>query len=278
MNVFLILFFVFINFLGAWAPRPLSAAQGTVSVSAFVPTGTFFPTPVAFAGAGNEKIFLGWSTASGASTYRVGQATVSGGPYAFTSVGNVNFFERTGLVNGTTYYFVVRSENALGSPLATSSQVFVVPTNTVYAIQTTQIDITQATTTRLSNPNGTSMTMTMPQNFLSSSAAVNLQYYSQPKSAVITAMPLPSGKLGANTFYNVSFKAVTDSSSVALLDQPVTISFFYTSDDISGVDENTLTVNRWDGTQWVPLASTIDTGLKKITVTSTQFSPIAILG
>lgn len=95
----------------------------------------YFPyatTPAVAATAGNGQVSLTWSASQGflgwnPSGYSVGQATASGGPYSFTSVGNVTSSTRTGLTNGTTYYFVIRALDAFGESIATSTQVSVTP-------------------------------------------------------------------------------------------------------------------------------------------------------
>lgn len=75
----------------------------------------FFPfatTPVITATAGNGQVALSWAAAVGTfgniTNYHVGQGTASG-VYTFTSVGSTTSHTATGLTNGTTYYFVVRS-------------------------------------------------------------------------------------------------------------------------------------------------------------------------
>jgi len=96
----------------------------------------FFPsvsTPAVAATAGDSQVSLSWTAAVGVlgwtvSGYNIGQAIVSGGPYTFSaSLGNVLSSTRTGLSNGTSYYFVVRAEDAFGNPIATSSEVSVAP-------------------------------------------------------------------------------------------------------------------------------------------------------
>ncbi|MDB6018810.1 MAG: Xylosidase/arabinosidase [Pedosphaera sp.] len=64
---------------------------------------------------GNAQISLSWSASSGASSYNVKRALVSGGGYTTiaTNVGNISYID-TGLVNGTTYYYVVSAVNSLG--------------------------------------------------------------------------------------------------------------------------------------------------------------------
>jgi hypothetical protein len=111
---------------------------GTSSSSLFNLNADFlyFPyvtTPVISSTAGNGQVALSWTSASGvqgwtASGYNVGVGTVSGGPYTFSSsLGNVLSSTRTGLSNGTTYYFVIRVEDAYGNIIATSTQVSATP-------------------------------------------------------------------------------------------------------------------------------------------------------
>ncbi|OPH46621.1 hypothetical protein BC351_14130 [Paenibacillus ferrarius] len=68
--------------------------------------------------AGNGQVSLSWSGVSGAVTYSVYQGTVSGS-YGSTSIATVSgviySYTAEGLVNGTTYYFVVKASNAGGS-------------------------------------------------------------------------------------------------------------------------------------------------------------------
>jgi fibronectin type 3 domain-containing protein len=74
------------------------------------------PSPVTTltTSAGDTKVSLSWMPAVGATSYNVKSATMSGGPY--TTVANLNAtnFVVTGLVNFTTYYFVVSALNFNG--------------------------------------------------------------------------------------------------------------------------------------------------------------------
>lgn len=93
----------------------------------------FASSPIVSASAGNGQVTLSWTASQGAlgwnvSGYNVGKSTVSGGPYSYSSsLGNITSSTRTGLTNGTTYYFVVRAEDIFGNSVATSSQVYSVP-------------------------------------------------------------------------------------------------------------------------------------------------------
>ena len=115
-------------------------ATGTSTASSFNLSSGFlyfpfayFPSPVVTATAGDTQVSLSWTAAQGflgwnVSGYNIGKSTSSGGPYAFSaSLGNVTSSTRTGLTNGTTYYFVVRAEDFFGNPIATSSEVSSTP-------------------------------------------------------------------------------------------------------------------------------------------------------
>ena len=93
----------------------------------------FASSPVVTATAGAGQVSLSWSASTGVlgwtvSGYNVGQSTTSNGPYTYSaSLGNVTSSTRTGLTNGTTYYFVVRAEDAFVNSVATSSEVSAIP-------------------------------------------------------------------------------------------------------------------------------------------------------
>ncbi len=96
----------------------------------------YFPyatTPTVSATPGNASVTLNWSPSVGflgwnVSSYSYGVSTVSGGPYSYTSIGSTTSTTVSGLTNGTTYYFVIRSKDAFGNFLATSTQVSGLPT------------------------------------------------------------------------------------------------------------------------------------------------------
>lgn len=95
----------------------------------------YFPTvssPSVSAQNGDTQVTLTWTATTAAlgftvSGYAVGQTTVSGGPYTFNNVGNVLTSTRTGLVNHTSYYFVIRTLDAFDNSIATSTQITAIP-------------------------------------------------------------------------------------------------------------------------------------------------------
>jgi len=76
--------------------------------------------------AGSAQAVLAWSTSSGATSYHVKRATTSGGPYSQVGAPTSNSYTDASLTNGTAYYYVVSSINAVGES-ANSAQVTATP-------------------------------------------------------------------------------------------------------------------------------------------------------
>ena len=74
---------------------------------------------------GNAQVSLSWTASSGAISYNIKRATVSGGPYTTIASGvTATSYTNTGLANGTTYFYVVSAVNATGeSPNSTQASV-----------------------------------------------------------------------------------------------------------------------------------------------------------
>jgi len=91
----------------------------------------FASSPVVSATAGDGQVALSWTPSTGflgwtASGYNIAQSTTSGGPYSYAN--NVTSpTTRTGLSNGTTYYFVIVVKDAFGNAIASSTEVSGVP-------------------------------------------------------------------------------------------------------------------------------------------------------
>ena len=89
------------------------------------------PPPPAPAGlnatAGDAQVALSWSASSGAASYNVKRATVSGGPYANVATGvTTTGFTDSAVTNGTTYFYVVTAMN-LGGESANSNEASATP-------------------------------------------------------------------------------------------------------------------------------------------------------
>jgi cellulose 1,4-beta-cellobiosidase len=76
---------------------------------------------------GNGQVSLSWTPVSGATSYNVKRATVSGGPYIVIASPTAAAYADTAVSNGTTYYYVVSAVNASGEG-GNSAQVSATPT------------------------------------------------------------------------------------------------------------------------------------------------------
>src|SRR5271165_7412814 len=77
--------------------------------------------------AGNAQVSLLWSASTGATSYHVKRATVSGGPYTQIAVPTSPSYTDTGLTNGTKYFYVVSALSSAGES-ANSVEVNATPT------------------------------------------------------------------------------------------------------------------------------------------------------
>jgi|GEM_PF-1693784 len=99
---------------------------------ALAPTGGAAVTPPSAptglaATAGNAHVALTWNAATGATSYNVKRATVSGGPYTTIAPSiTTTSYDDTTAANGTTYFYVVSAANS-GGESANSSEVSATP-------------------------------------------------------------------------------------------------------------------------------------------------------
>jgi hypothetical protein len=100
--------------------RQLSGFSGYTTSSIPVP-----PTGVT-ATVGNSSVLLSWAASPGAAGYNIKRGTADGGPYTNVVVATTTNGVDTGLVNGTTYYYVVSAFNGVGES-ANSTQVSAAP-------------------------------------------------------------------------------------------------------------------------------------------------------
>jgi fibronectin type 3 domain-containing protein len=93
------------------------------------------PAPTGLAATpGNYQVALSWSPSAGATSYNVYRSTTSGGPYTLIEgIGGTAYTDGNGLLDGTTYYYVVTATNRNGES-ADSSQVgtMLSPTSLVF--------------------------------------------------------------------------------------------------------------------------------------------------
>jgi cellulose 1,4-beta-cellobiosidase len=104
------------------------SSQASATPQAAVPS----PPTGLTATPGNAQVTLGWNPSSGATSYSVKRATITGGPYTVVGSPTTSSFTDTGLTNGATYFYVVAAVNASGTS-GNSSEVNATPQSTAPA-------------------------------------------------------------------------------------------------------------------------------------------------
>lgn len=107
--------------------RTLSASAPTVTLSSLAlaacsgggsasPSVAAPATPSGLtATAGIGQVTLAWASSSGATSYTISRATISGGPFSAIGTSTSTSFTDNSVTNGTTYYYVVSASNAAGA-------------------------------------------------------------------------------------------------------------------------------------------------------------------
>lgn len=78
------------------------------------PSAPAAPTNLTATAVSRSQINLAWNASQGASHYTVYRSLTSGGPYTAIATTSQTSFSNTGLSASTTYYYVVRANNAYG--------------------------------------------------------------------------------------------------------------------------------------------------------------------
>ena len=125
--------------------------------------------------AGNAQIALSWPAASGASSYNLKSATNNGGPYAVLTNVTTITYTNTGLLNGTTCFYVVSALNIAGES-TNSVQASATPqappnliisltgTNCMFSWPVTSAGFTLQSSTNLAPGSWVTVTSAVPQN------------------------------------------------------------------------------------------------------------------
>jgi uncharacterized protein (DUF1800 family) len=100
----------------ALATLGLAACGGDGGGSSTAPAPSAPVTPVGLTAIpGNTQVALSWTSSPDATSYSIGRAAASAGPFASVGESTAASFTDLGVVNGTAYYYVVSASNATGS-------------------------------------------------------------------------------------------------------------------------------------------------------------------
>jgi len=191
--------------------------SATPSVSRLLaPTGLY-------AASGNTQVTLNWTTVPGASSYLVYRRLAgSAWPAAPVASPATNSYTDTGLVNGTTYYYVIATSNG-----AWSGEVSSVPANT-----------TPPDTTITATPPDPSTSITANFAFTASKPGSTFQCQLDGGSYATCSSPMSYYGLGAG-IHTFSVKATDTVGNV----DPSPASYSWTVNTTTTVPTGTITIN-----------------------------------
>ena len=136
------------------------------------------------------------------------------------------------------------------------------------------VDATLGGQTTLTSSEGTTVKITVPANAIAVNTTVTV--IEQSASEVTTSAPVPTGKSVVGSVYNM--QASQGSVAINTFEHNVTLTFTYTTDQITGLNESSLKVHYWNGTSWIALASTVNLDTNTISTAVNHFTQFAIMG
>lgn len=126
------------------------------------------------------------------------------------------------------------------------------------------------------NANGSKITLTAPPNYLSASYVFDMFSFDY-SNYVDQIGAQPSGKTGAHSYiYRMS--AEKDNVPSSSFSQTLTVKIDYRDSEVSSINESSLVIYKYDGTDWTALPTTVDATNNTATATVTSFSSFGLFG
>lgn len=203
-----------------------SSAPSTSSAPVTTPALAAVPTNLA-ATAGSAEINLTWTASSGATSYNIKRATVTGGPYTQLASASSTSYSDTSVTNGTQYFYVVSALDSAGesansaqvsaTPVAAMAAIPPTPTGVVAAAGNAQVSLTWSSSTgatsyhikRSTTSGGPYTQVSAPSSaaFIDTSLTNGTTYY-----YVVSALD-SAGESGNSTAVSATPMAATTSST-----------------------------------------------------------------
>lgn len=235
-----------------------------VSAGSNVADMTVNPTNVVFTlerdGGGNSSITL-TSYSNYLLTNDAGVATQCGG-------GSVSYITLTGPVAIGTSTVTVTPTQAIAclygggggsSPTTTTGEVAATPA--------------AGGETTITTPEGTEATIKIPPH--TGTYETVFKIASVDESIVGETAPSPAGNTLVSAF---DLNVLSQGVEITSFSENVTLTITYSDSQVTGLDESTLKIYRWDGTQWIALESTVNKDTNTVTATTKDFSYFSVMG
>ena len=189
----------------------------------------------------------------------------------------------TNLLSCTTYHYRVKSKDTALNLATSADNNFTTLGCTGDATVEETMNETVATSTgaTLNLETGTSnITLEIPAGFdTDGEADVEFQVNQLNAEEIVVSLGTPNNLevLGDHVY---DFSAFIDmNTTLDTFDQALTLTIHYTDQEVSGLDETSLTMYYWNSTAWEALTDCIvDTASNTLTCTTTHFSTFAVFG
>jgi hypothetical protein len=182
----------------------------------------------------------------------------------------------TGLAPSTTYHFQVQSKDG-GVTGSYSDKTFTTAAGAVEeVVGTGTVTPSEGGEATATSTEGSTVGTTFPSGAVSADTEISITPVGRAE-AIVGSPPAGSFMIGG---YVYTIAATSEGEAVTTFTEPVTLTFTYTDDQVSGLDESTITAYRWDAdaSEWVALPSTVNTETNTVTATTTEFSFFAPMG
>lgn len=183
----------------------------------------------------------------------------------------------------TIYNYRVVSRDAAGNAATSTAGTFLTTGcsggATPSTATSTVVSVSSAATTTITDGNNT-ITVETPEDFTATSSSIVIQIKGLPSDTVLGSIGKPSSSLNSGARVVFDVKALIDNlTELDSFDVPVTISYTYSNEDISGLDESTLSMYHYADNAWSELDDcSVNTATNTITCTAPHFSIFAIFG
>ncbi len=185
----------------------------------------------------------------------------------------------SGLLACVTYSYRVKSNDAVDHLAVGADQSFTTDCAGSASVEeeaASAVTIAAGGTLDLTH-DGRGLALTVPAAF--SDADAQFQMKRLNDEAVVGAIATPDGYAVVGG-YLYDLKALGGiATAVTSFDVPLTLTLTYGAADVSGMDESTLKIYRYDGSNWIALTDcAIDTSAKTVTCTTDHFSLFGLFG
>ncbi len=246
-----------------WSPsQPLLISSTSTSVTASGATITW-TTSVE----GSSQIEFGPSTSYGSST--VETDTVSRVLNHSVTLSN--------LPSCTTFQYRIKSAND-SNVYTTSPNYSFTTLGCTGMAEVISESATEASKTATSSVSLEKISISIPPTATEGLATTTFQAKKLEPVTFFEEAKTPTGKVavGTSVFNLVAIDAST-TNKISTFQAPIAVSISYSPEDLNGIDPNTLSIYRYDGSAWSPLSNcSTDTNTNTVTCYTTNFSDFAL--